>query len=285
MLDLFNQDLITKRDYALKQQKELQEILNNYQGRISKDLINYLESLIQLEISVVKDEITEKDRLFLSELAIYRYTAIYNIYNKNLNIIKSTGLPLIIEGQDSYNNRLDINALLENNFQISIFAFDYNSSSFNQDKIPSYYNNRNIGKITIYETLESKEQRVKELDRIIEELELAYDDKGPPQPPPGYIGGPRQQWLFEHPSKIDKLEHRFTELDSKKELNNLEKQEIKVTNYISKMLLDDMGLTELDFEEVEYDPFRDYNKEQTELEKTKVKKLPNLVITKKTKYI
>lgn len=64
MLDLFNQDLITKRDYALKQQKELQEILNNYQGRISKDLINYLESLIQLEISVVKDEITEKDRLF-----------------------------------------------------------------------------------------------------------------------------------------------------------------------------------------------------------------------------
>ena len=73
--------------------------------------------------------------------------------------------------------------------------------------------------------------------------------------------------------------------NAKKELNNLEKQEIEVTNYISKMLLDDMGLTELDFEEVEYDPFRDYNKEQTELEKTKVKKLPNLVITKKTKYI
>ena len=182
MLDLFNQDLITKRDYALKQQKELQEILNNYKGRISKKLINYLESLIQLEISVVKDEITEEDRLFLSELSIYRYTAIYNIYNKNLNIIKSTGLPLIIEGQDSYNNRLDINALLENNIQISIFAFDYNSSSFNQDKIPTYYNNRNIGKITIYETLESKEQREKELDKIIEELELAYDDKGPIPP-------------------------------------------------------------------------------------------------------
>ena len=70
MLKSLNQNLITKRDYVLKQQKELQEILNNYKGRISKDLINYLESLIQLEISVVKDEITEKDRLFLSELAI-----------------------------------------------------------------------------------------------------------------------------------------------------------------------------------------------------------------------
>lgn len=284
MLKSLNQNLITKRDYVLKQQKELQEILNNYKGRISKDLINYLESLIQLEISVVKDEITEEDRLFLSELSIYRYTAIYNIYNKNLNIIKSTGLPLIIEGQDSYNNRLDINTLLENNFQISIFAFDYNSSSFNQNKIPTYYNNRNIGKITIYETLESKEQRVKELDRIIEELELAYDDKGPLSPP-GYIGGPRTQWFYEHTRKIDKLEQRFTELDSKKELSNLEKQEIAVTNYIKGILFDDMGLTELDFEEVEYDPFRDYNKEQTELEKTKVKKLPNLVITKKTKYI
>lgn len=284
MLKSLNQNLITKRDYVLKQQKELQEILNNYKGRISKDLINYLESLIQLEISVVKDEITEKDRLFLSELAIYRYIAIYNIYNKNLNIIKSTGLPLIIKGQDSYNDSLDINALLDNNIQKRIFSFDYNSSSFNQNKIPTYYNNRNIGQITIYETLESQAQRVKELDRIIEELELAYDDKGPLSAP-GYYSGPRTQWFYEHTRKIDKLEQRFTELDSKKELSNLEKQEIEVTNYISKMLLDDMGLTELDFEEVEYDPFRDYNKEQTELEKTKVKKLPNLVITKKTKYI
>ena len=193
-------------------------------------------------------------------------------------------MPLIIKGQDSYNDSLDINALLDNNIQKRIFSFDYNSSSFNQNKIPTYYNNRNIGQITIYETLESQAQRVKELDIIIEELELAYDDKGPLSPP-GYIGGPRQQWFYEHTRKIDKLEHRFTELDSKKELSNLEKQEIEVTNYISKMLLDDMGLTELDFEEVEYDPFRDYNKEQTELEKTKVKKLPNLVITKKTKYI
>lgn len=194
-------------------------------------------------------------------------------------------MPLIIKGQDSYNDSLDINALLDNNIQKRIFSFDYNSSSFIKNKIPTYYNNRNIGKITIYETLESKEQRVKELDRIIEELELAYDDKGPIPPPPGYIGGPRQQWFYEHTRKIDKLEQRFTELDSKKELSNLEKQEIAVTNYIKGILLDDMGLNEFDFEEVGYNPFRDYNKEQTELEKTKVKKLPNLVITKKTKYI
>lgn len=276
-------------DNVLKEKSELKKLLNNYEGKISKQLIEYLNSLIELEFSVVKENIKEDDRYFLSELAIYRYAAIYNIYNRSLALIKNTALPFKIEAKNFHNNSLQIKTALKDNFDIFLFDYNYDNNLFNKDKIKEGYNNRNIGEIKIYEALESKELREKEMYRILEELINAYDDKGPAPSPFGEYGGPRSQWFFENLDKIKYLEKEFKKLDNKTELNENEKKEIEIKSAISKILLNDMGLTENDFEDVEYDPYllinNIYSIENSEIQKEKVKKLPNLTIERKIKYI
>lgn len=276
-------------DNVLKEKSELKKLLNNYEGKISKQLIEYLNSLIELEFSVVKENIKEDDRYFLSELAIYRYAAIYNIYNRSLALIKNTTLPFKIEAKNFHNNSLQIKTALKDNFDIFLFDYNYDNNLFNKDKIKEGYNNMNIGEIKIYEALESKELREKEMYRILEELINAYDDKGPAPSPFGEYGGPRSQWFFENLDKIKYLEKEFKKLDNKTELTENEKKEIEIKSAISKILLNDMGLTENDFEDVEYDPYllinNIYSIENSELQKEKVKKLPNLTIERKIKYI
>lgn len=248
-----------------------------------------MNSLIELEFSVVKENIKEDDRYFLSELAIYRYAAIYNIYNRSLALIKNTTLPFKIEAKNFHNNSLQIKTALKDNFDIFLFDYNYDNNLFNKDKIKEGYNNMNIGEIKIYEALESKELREKEMYRILEELINAYDDKGPAPSPFGEYGGPRSQWFFENLDKIKYLEKEFKKLDNKTELTENEKKEIEIKSAISKILLNDMGLTENDFEDVEYDPYllinNIYSIENSELQKEKVKKLPNLTIERKIKYI
>ena len=53
--------------------------LEEYKGVLSGEMIEYLNSLINLEFSVVRNNINEKDRKLLSELYIYERIAIYNI--------------------------------------------------------------------------------------------------------------------------------------------------------------------------------------------------------------
>ena len=61
--------------------------------------------------------------------------------------------------------------------------------------------------------------------------------------------------FFENEHKIKYLEKEFKKLDNKTELTENEKKEIEIKSAISKILLNDMGLTENDFEDVEYDPY------------------------------
>ena len=68
------------------------------------------------------------------------------------------------------------------------------------------------------------------------------------------------------------------------EIELYEKDEIKVTNYASEIILDDMGLKEEDFTTDKEDLFN-LSKEFTNLEETKVKKFTNLEIKRKIKYI
>lgn len=46
-------------------------------------MINYLNSLINLEFSVIQDNISNSDRITLFELEVYKRIAMYNVYKSN----------------------------------------------------------------------------------------------------------------------------------------------------------------------------------------------------------
>ena len=276
--------------------EELLELLKEYRGILSNTMQEYLNSLIELEFSVIRDYIKDEDRDVLSELEVYKKVAIYNIYNRALSLFEKQDMQLSISSNENGFESLDVSTQL-NDKNVRLFHFNYSENRSLNDKIPDEYKTMRIGTVNLYQTLESKELREKELNRVMNKLEMLYDAHNPypsprkkiggpyPYPSPRKkIGGPSQQWSREHSLDIAEYERLFTELDSKKELTDEDKREIEITNEIYNLLLEDYGLTKESFEEVRNRAkfgFESYSN----LQKTLVKRQPNLTITTDIKYI
>ena len=82
--------------------EELLELLKKYNRILSGSMIHYLNDLVDLEFSVIKDNINvnEDDKKILSELEIYKRIAMYNIYNMALNIFEEANPEIMISGNN-----------------------------------------------------------------------------------------------------------------------------------------------------------------------------------------
>lgn len=261
--------------------EELVKSLNAYRGILSDSAIDYLNSLIELEFSVIRDYISTDDRVALSELEVYKKIAIYNIYNRAFNIFRNEGKDFRILGNEDGWECLEVSALVKDR-SVKLFSFSYCEGplGFNES-IPSGYKTMRIGDIQLFKTLESKELREAELSRVMEELERLYDAKNPYPYRPNIYGGPGATWIFNHDEKIKNLEERFKQLDSKRELSDEDKKEIEISRHIHELLLDDYGLTSESFTDEVSQPFA----EKAEIVRTRVKKMPNICIKDNIKFI
>ena len=151
----------------INSKEELLILLNQYEGILKKNMIEYLNSLIELEFSVIKDYISESDRKALSELEIYKKIAIYNIYNRALNLFNSQKGRYNIYGINHGNKGLKISKTIKGK-SIDLFDFDYREIQSNMwnTPIPKHFKSLYIGDISLFQTIESKELREAELKRI-----------------------------------------------------------------------------------------------------------------------
>lgn len=258
--------------------EELIELLKGYKGILANSMISYLNSLIDLEFSVIRDYISDNDRAVLSELEVYKRIAMYNIYNRALNIFKQKESELEIYGNNDGIEGLEVYASLG---QRSTKLFDFNYFE-DKSKIANGYKATRIGDVCLFQTIENAEQREAELDRVMGILERLYNQKNPYHSMPRTYGGPAPQWAFEHARKIKVYEEKFNQLDAKKELTDEEKKEIEITKKFHEILLRDYGLTNEDFV---YISFCKFYKKETELQKTLVRKMSNINIKNNIKYI
>ena len=199
--------------------EELLELLKEYRGILSNPMQDYLNSLIELEFSVIRDYIKDEDREVLAELEVYKKVAIYNIYNRALNLFKMQDMQLSISGNENGFESLDVSTQL-NDKNVRLFHFNYSEKRSLNDKIPDEYKTMRIGTVNLYQTLENKELREKELNRVMNKLEELYDKRNPYSSRRGVYGGPSQYWRHQHSLEIAEYERLFTELDSKKELTD-----------------------------------------------------------------
>ncbi|MEE3342593.1 MAG: hypothetical protein VZS44_00700 [Bacilli bacterium] len=257
----------------INSKEELLILLNQYEGILKKNMIEYLNSLIELEFSVIKEYISESDRKALSELEIYKKIAIYNIYNRALNLFNSQKGRYNIYGINHGNKGLKISKTIKDK-SIDLFDFDYREIQSNKwnTTIPKHFKSLYIGDISLFQTIESKELREAELKRINDELERLYREP--------ICLRPRR-----HSEKIKQYEKELTQLDSKKELDANDKREIKITKKFQELLLEDYGLTKDSFVDESNNPFVNFGKEKTKTNKNLVLKMPNLTIKDNIKYI
>ena len=270
----------SKKSNRISTKDELYESLKNYRGILNKETIGYLAALIDLNFSVVMD-IDDNDRSALSELEVYRKIAIYNIYNRAVNLLKDSGIPYSLSDNE-YIDGLNI-SYVDEDYKFDLFKFDY-EQGFTYDKMGESIIPR-IGVISLYQTIESPEQRKKELENVKKQLEILKSAENPYHYQDNVYGGPATTWAFKQNKEIEECENLFKKLDSKKELNLKEQKEIEFTKQVRNLILQDYGMTNDDFEIGKSNTLRDVYGTKTEMKRTLVKTMPKLTIKNNIKYI
>lgn len=279
--------MLNYNENELKTREELLELLNKYRGILNKPMLEYLNSLIELEFSVVKECIREEDRRVLAELEVYKKTAIYNIYHGIQKLlIQQYDFSMISVNCDKCRG-LSVSAKLTDR-NVKVFEFDYraipNRNSYTY-KIPDHFRSMNVGRISLFQTFENKELREAELERVKSKLEELYNAKSSYAYRPKVLGNSTSNWSVARLKNIEIYENKFQQLYSKKDLNDEDKREIEITKQIHDLILEDYGFTQESFIDESTSLFANFGKEKTEMEKTLVKRMPGLTITDHIKYL
>lgn len=260
--------------------EELLQLLKDYKIILNNQVIDYLESLINLDFSVIRENIDDKSKEALSELEIYKRIAIYNIYNRAINLFTQSNMPLIITGNNEGFESLSIYVPIEDR-NIKIFDFKYSEQKSLNYKIPDEYKTMKIGSINLYQKIENKELRIQELKRIVDKIERLYGTQNPYQYHPKKVGGSYVKWKIERQKEIEKYQKMLDKIDSHNELTEIDIKEIEIMNKAHDLLLEDYGLTNNSFE----DDVSIASKRSNNLQKTLVKRQPNITIKNNIEYI
>ena len=262
----------------LATKEELIDLLKKHKEILTNSILDYLNSLVELEFSVVRENISTEEREILSELELYKKIATYNIYHRALQLLEQQKQPLDIDN----NGRLEISVQVENR-KVELFSFDYQERISLRKDIPEEYKSMKIGNVCLYRTLQNQDIREKEINRVLRKLESLYASHNPYPHRHSVVGGLDFYWERQHKERIEELEKKLTELESKKELTEVDKKEIELTNDIHQLLLADYELTNEDFEERKMPKFT--TSEFDRMNKIRTKKMPNLTIVDHIRYL
>ncbi len=249
--------------------EQLKEELVKYKGILNKAKIEYLDSLIELEFSFVNNYINDDDLKLLSKLDIYSKIANYNITNRALNLIKSqNNIDTIIKNNDEeLRIYVDIN-------RINFMLFSYDFIDFNDDL------EEDTGRISLFQTVNSIEQKEKEMNRLERILDKLYNEKNPYLKVNNVNVDKSSDWSIKHSNDIKLYETILNKIQNKTYLTDTDKKEIEITNTIHDLFLSDYGLTNDSFEPDQY-----RKNDKTELYKTYIKQIPKINIKNNIKYI
>ena len=258
----------------ISSKEELKESLNNYKRILSPRIIDYLNQLVELEFSAVKDIIDIEDREILQNLDLYKNVVAYNIYNRTLELLNNEQELKIFDNKDRVSGLMVYKDIGNNTIRILDYKYDN-------------------GTLKLFQTVDDKKVRKEQLELVMTKLEQLYDKENPyscsvtelKQP---YnkktlkrLGGPGAKWNFDHSREVSEYEELFTRLDSKKEITDYEKKKISITKKYHDLLFEEYGLTDEDFIISKQAPSTVDNISN----KTLVKKLPGLKIENNIEYI
>lgn len=268
----------------VKSKEELELELLKYKSILSIPIYDYLNQVLNLDITIVRDYIPEDTKKVLSNLTIYNDIGKYNIYNRAIKLFEKEEMNIGFLVMKNSHGELVIKSKEINK---PIFKFNYNEGE--KEK------NTKIGNISIYQTSPSIELTKQDISSIKEEIEKkkslicpygSYLDKSNPNKGWAY------SWEMERTLRIDEFNHYLEKIDTKVDFNKKTQFEISLTKYVYSLLKEEYGLCkEFELEELRIE---NHSKNKTRivppmdnlvLEKKLSIKMPNLVIDKNTKYI
>lgn len=109
-------------------------LLETHKNTLSKEIYDYLNSLIELEFSVVEEYLSKSNIDKISDTSLYYNVALYNIYHRIMNIIRSLDVLPSLKYTEKSNTRayyetLFINGIYLNSktyFEYPLLELNYN---------------------------------------------------------------------------------------------------------------------------------------------------------------
>lgn len=253
-------DNITYKKISSKE--ELKESLNRYKRILNPRVIDYLNQLVELEFSAVKDIIDIEDREILQNLDLYKNVVAYNIYNRTLELLSNEQELKIFDNKDRISGLMAYKDI--GNPAIRILDYNYEN-----------------GALKLFQTVYDKKVRKEQLELVMTKLEQLYDKKNPYHSDLELFGCPATRWNIDYIKEVSEYEKLFTRLDSKKELTDYKKKKIGITKKYHDLLFEEYGLTDDDFIISKQAPSTVDNISN----KTLVKKLPGLRIENNIEHV
>lgn len=242
--------------------EELKESLNKYKRILNSRVIDYLNQLVELEFSAVKDIIDIEDREILQNLDLYKNIVAYNIYNRTLELLNNEQELKIFDNKDRISGLMAYRGI--GNPAIRILDYNYEN-----------------GALKLFQTVDDKKVRKEQLELVMTKLEQLYDKKNPYHSDLELFGCPATRWNIDYIKEVSEYEKLFTRLDSKKELTDYKKKKIGITKKYHDLLFEEYGLTDEEFIVSKQTPTTIDNI----INKTLVKKLPGLRIENNIEYV
>ena len=246
----------------ISSKEELKESLNRYKRILNPRVIDYLNQLVELEFSAVKDIIDIEDREILQNLDLYKNIVAYNIYNRTLELLNNEQELKIFDNKDRISGLMAYKDI--GNPAIRILDYNYEN-----------------GALKLFQTVDDKKVRKEQLELVMTKLEQLYDKKNPYHSDLELFGCPATRWNIDYIKEVSEYEKLFTRLDSKKELTDYKKKKIAITKKYHDLLFEEYGLTDEEFIVSKQIPTTIDNISN----KTLVKKLPGLRIENNIEYV
>ena len=246
----------------ISSKEELKESLNRYKRILNPRVIDYLNQLVELEFSAVKDIIDIEDREILQNLDLYKNIVAYNIYNRTLELLNNEQELKIFDNKDRISGLMAYKDI--GNPAIGILDYNYEN-----------------GVLKLFQTVDDKKVRKEQLELVMTKLEQLYDKKNPYHSDLELFGCPATRWNIDYIKEVSEYEKLFTRLDSKKELTDYKKKKIGITKKYHDLLFEEYGLTDEEFIVSKQTPTTIDNI----INKTLVKKIPGLRIENNIEYV
>lgn len=246
----------------ISSKEELKESLNRYKRILNPRVIDYLNQLVELEFSAVKDIIDIEDKEILQNFDLYKNIVAYNIYNRTLELLNNEQELKIFDNKDRISGLMAYKDI--GNPAIRILDYNYEN-----------------GALKLFQTVDDKKVRKEQLELVMTKLEQLYDKKNPYHSDLELFGCPATRWNIDYIKEVSEYEKLFTRLDSKKELTDYKKKKIGITKKYHDLLFEEYGLTDEEFIVSKQTPTTIDNI----INKTLVKKLPGLRIENNIEYV
>ena len=266
--------MIDDVDKFFKSKEYLIQLLNKYKTILNSEKIEYLEALINLELSCINNSITDLERDTLSELSIYNQIIKYNIYHYTKRLLENSDIDLkkfyYIYGSKS-GFRLSAETSLTKSPRI-VKIFD----AVITDDMTS---------VDIYNSLSSDRVRKKEIIQLNKKIKSIYDsfEKDSKRVLPFGMDCDYRFYNDDREESLKMYQKALKKISSKRVLSKNDLEEIDISNTFYKLFINAYGIDDssLELDTTDYI----FGNSHRYMNKVKIKTIPNISLKVNNYYL